>query len=131
MNRALFIIALAVALSLSAGCNKTSQETVAVATGWTTDFLDDFESFNTDNWQDQRIWVNDEHHCYVPDNQFNTRQVSDGTLKLRVVDLGEKHRIGNSVFRAPLPVCKRRSQATLEANGYLEARFCSKSWFLG
>ncbi len=95
MNRALFIIALAVALSLSAGCNKTSQETVAVATGWTTDFLDDFDSFNTDNWQDQRIWVNDEHHCYVPDNQFNTRQVSDGTLKLRVVDLGEKRPCDN------------------------------------
>ena len=33
---------------------------------WKVDFIDDFESFNSDNWQDQRIWVNNEQQCYVP-----------------------------------------------------------------
>ena len=57
---------------------------------WEVDFFDDFKKFNTENWQDQRIWVNNETHCYVPDNAYNTREVSDGTLKLRVVNIGEK-----------------------------------------
>lgn len=57
---------------------------------WEVDFLDDFENFNSDNWQDQRIWVNNETHCYVPDGEFGTREVSDGTLKLRVVNVGDK-----------------------------------------
>ena len=50
---------------------------------WKVDFFDDFETFNYNNWQDQRIWVNNEKQCYVPDNQYNTREVSDGTLKIR------------------------------------------------
>ena len=57
---------------------------------WQVDFLDDFNTFNDNNWQDQRIWVNNETHCYVPDNKFNTREVSNGTLKLRVVNAGKK-----------------------------------------
>ena len=57
---------------------------------WRIDFFDDFESFNTENWQDQILWVNDEDQCYVRDNQYNTREVSDGTLKLRVVNIGEE-----------------------------------------
>lgn len=66
-----------------------------VASGWKTDFFDDFDSFDTDNWQDQMLWVNDEDQCYVPDNQFNTREVSNGTLKLRVIDLTEKRPCDN------------------------------------
>ncbi len=62
---------------------------------WETTFFDDFDSFNTDNWQDQILWVNGEDQCYVRDNQYNTREVSDGTLKLRVVDLGEKQPCDN------------------------------------
>ncbi|MFV1884452.1 MAG: family 16 glycosylhydrolase [Balneola sp.] len=62
---------------------------------WEIDFFDDFETFNEENWQDQMIWVNNEDHCYVPDGQFNTREVSNGTLKLRVVDLGEKRPCDN------------------------------------
>ena len=58
--------------------------------GWQTDFFDDFDTFNPDNWQDQMIWVNDEKQCYVPDNEFGTREVSDGSLKLKVVNIGEK-----------------------------------------
>lgn len=57
---------------------------------WKVDFLDNFDTFNPDNWQDQRIWVNNETHCYVPDNEFGTREVSDGTLKLKVIKIDEK-----------------------------------------
>lgn len=56
---------------------------------WEVDFFDDFDSFNHENWQDQLLWVNGEDQCYVREGQFGTREVSDGTLKLRVVDLGE------------------------------------------
>lgn len=62
---------------------------------WEVDFFDDFKKFDTNNWQDQRIWVNDETHCYVPDNKFNTREVSNSTLKLRVVNIGEKRPCDN------------------------------------
>lgn len=62
---------------------------------WEVDFSDNFNTFNPDNWQDQRIWVNNETHCYVPDNEFETREVSDGTLKLRVVNIGEKRSCDN------------------------------------
>ena len=64
---------------------KTALESV-----WEVDFFDDFETFNPDNWQDQRIWVNNEKQCYVPDNAYNTREVSDGTLKIKVINAGEK-----------------------------------------
>ena len=57
---------------------------------WATDFLDEFETFNPKNWQDQRIWVNNENHCYVPDGQYGTREVSNGTLKLKVINIGKK-----------------------------------------
>jgi len=56
-----------------------TQEKAAVAKTWETDFFDDFETFNEKNWQDQRIWVNNEKQCYVPDNEHGTREVSDGT----------------------------------------------------
>lgn len=55
---------------------------------WRTVFRDDFDTFNEGNWQDQRLWVNNEDQCYVPDGRHRTREVSEGTLKLRVVDLG-------------------------------------------
>ena len=56
---------------------------------WETDFIDDFHSFDSQNWQDQILWVNNEDQCYVRDGAFGTREVSDGTLKLRVIDLGK------------------------------------------
>jgi beta-glucanase (GH16 family) len=86
------VVSLAMASTLILlGCSSAdNQQKVAMSPGWNTDFHDDFDTFNTDNWQDQMIWVNEEHHCYVPDNQFNTREVSNGTLKIRLVDLGEK-----------------------------------------
>ncbi len=67
----------------------------AVTGSWQTDFFDDFATFDAANWQDQMLWVNNEDHCYVPDGQFNTREVSDGTLKLRVIDLGEQRACDN------------------------------------
>ncbi len=65
------------------------------AGSWQVDFFDDFDSFEAGNWQDQMLWVNNEDQCYVPNGMFNTREVSDGTLKLRVVDLGEKRPCDN------------------------------------
>ena len=62
---------------------------------WEIDFLDNFDSFKKDNWQDQRIWVNSETHCYVPDNEFGTREVSEGSLKLKVINIGEKRLCDN------------------------------------
>ena len=62
---------------------------------WRVDFFDDFDSFDPGNWQDQMLWVNEEDHCYVPDNQHNTREVSGGTLKLRVVDMGSEQACSN------------------------------------
>ncbi|NNF52034.1 MAG: family 16 glycosylhydrolase, partial [Gammaproteobacteria bacterium] len=90
-------IAFAVLLS---ACSQEPAATVALseqpaASGWETDFFDDFDTFNPDNWQDQILWVNGEDQCYVRDNQFNTRETSNGTLKLRVVDLGEKRPCDN------------------------------------
>ena len=63
--------------------------------GWNTVFFDDFDTFNEENWQDQILWVNDEDQCYVRDGAHGTREVSNGTLKLRVVDLGEKRPCDN------------------------------------
>lgn len=56
---------------------------------WKVDFLDNFDTFNPENWQDQRIWVNNEKQCYVPDNEFETREVSNGSIKLKVINIGE------------------------------------------
>lgn len=65
------------------------------ASQWETDFYDDFKTFNVENWQDQRIWVNNENQCYVPDGKYGTREVSDGTLKLKVVNTGEPFECDN------------------------------------
>ncbi len=90
-----FISTLIIFILLLSGCSKTSVKPInddeeTIVNNWKVDFFDDFDTFDTDNWQDQMIWVNSEDQCYVPDGQFNTREVSDGTLKIRMVDLGEK-----------------------------------------
>lgn len=73
---------------------KTKDKREVIKTGissvWQIDFLDNFDTFNTENWQDQRIWVNNETHCYVPDNEFGTREVSGGSLKLKVINIDKK-----------------------------------------
>ena len=80
------LFCLAVLISLSAPADTP---------GWQVDFFDDFDTFDHANWQDQMLWVNEEYQCYVPDNQNNTREVSEGTLKLRVVDLGTERPCSN------------------------------------
>jgi beta-glucanase (GH16 family) len=77
---------------LALSCNTEAKKPVynlETNSVWEVDFLDDFDTFNPDNWQDQRIWVNNETHCYVPDNEFGTREVSDGSLKIKVVKIDE------------------------------------------
>lgn len=78
-----FIVALSLALGLAAPA-------AADEGRWHVDFMDDFDVFDTDNWQDQILWVNGEAQCYVRDGAYGTREVSDGTLKLRVVNVGEE-----------------------------------------
>ena len=91
MKQILTILSI-VFLLLTLSCEKgKNNKLLAVATEeWEIDFFDDFNSFNPDNWQDQRIWVNNETQCYVPNGEFGTREVSDGTLKLKVVKIDKK-----------------------------------------
>jgi len=89
-----FIVAIITSIILVSACSNgvLKQEH---AEGWKTVFLDEFDTFDTDNWRDQILWVNGEDQCYVRDGKYNTREVSDGTLKLRVIDLGEKQPCDN------------------------------------
>ena len=87
MKKTLSILTL-VCLPLLIACESGKKEIPAES--WAVDFFDDFETFNDENWQDQRIWVNNETQCYVPDGEYGTREVSEGTLKLKVINIGEK-----------------------------------------
>ena len=71
------------------GACGTADAAEPAAPAWKVDFFDDFDTFNEENWQDQLLWVNNEDQCYLPGGAHGTREVSDGTLKLRVVDLGQ------------------------------------------
>ena len=92
MKSIAIFITLAVLLT---ACSQTSLNDSDTSSQWQIDFFDDFDTFNRSNWQDQILWVNNEDQCYVRDNQFNTREVSNGSLKLRVVDLGAKRLCDN------------------------------------
>jgi len=83
------ILRLTVLLYAFAVLITTGVQAAEESAGWEVDFFDNFDSFNHEHWQDQLLWVNEEDQCYVREGQFGTREVSDGTLKLRVVDLGE------------------------------------------
>ena len=119
MKQIVYIVFLTVLI----GCgekNKTVQVTETAATakaGWEIDFLDEFDTFNPDNWQDQRIWVNNEKQCYVPDGEFGTREVSDGSLKLKVVNVGE------------LQTCDNLDKHGVQhpETQYMAGRICSKN----
>ena len=67
-------------------CTEKSKENIKKK-GWLIDFIDEFEFFDDNNWQDQLLWVNEEDQCYVRDGKYNTREVSNGSLKLRLVKL--------------------------------------------
>jgi beta-glucanase (GH16 family) len=76
-----------------AGCARSAPVTHPLpdepgSRAWRVDFLDDFNTFDGQNWQDQILWVNHEDQCYVRDGAHGTREVGDGKLTLRVVDLG-------------------------------------------
>ncbi len=94
-----YLILIVLGSLLSACADATVDQATASSdsqgSGWQVDFFDDFETFNPDNWQDQILWVNNEDQCYLRDNAKNTREVSDGTLKLRIVDLGEQRPCDN------------------------------------
>ncbi|MGB5487252.1 MAG: glycoside hydrolase family 16 protein [Lysobacterales bacterium] len=89
-----FIAAIIASAILVSACSNGALQQEE-AEGWKIVFLDEFDTFDTDNWRDQILWVNGEDQCYVRDGKYNTREVSDGTLKLRVVDLGEKQACDN------------------------------------
>jgi len=84
-------LAALVALAALAACDTggAAPDAGQAEPAWVVDFFDDFETYDPSNWQDQVLWVNDEDQCYVRDGAYGTREVSEGTLKIRVVDLGE------------------------------------------
>ena len=75
--------------------DKERENSNVLESTWEVDFFDNFDTFNPNNWQDQCIWVNNETHCYVPNGEFGTREVSNGTLKLKVVKIDEKRSCDN------------------------------------
>ena len=87
-----YVLTMGVVVSLNLTLYLGHQETKDDHTApvWKVDFFDDFDTFDPGNWQDQRIWVNDEKQCYVPDGAYSTREVSDGSLKLKVINVGEQ-----------------------------------------
>jgi hypothetical protein len=100
MSKHLLLVAAMLSTQLFMSCSNSNsansiEESEETQDVWVVDFLDEFETFNPENWQDQRIWVNNETHCYVPDGEFGTREVSNGTLKLMVVNVGEKRPCDN------------------------------------
>jgi len=115
---------------------------------WEVDFLDNFDTFNPENWQDQRIWVNNEKQSYVPDGEFGTREVSNGSLKIKVVKIDEKRSSDNidkfgkqqpdTEYVAGRIVSKNRKEfikgkwtAKLKLSGSGEASMFPAWWLLG
>ena len=120
MKKIVQLISLAL-LFLITGCGEKNKKEQVVETagtaGWEIDFMDDFDNFNPENWQDQRIWVNNEKQCYVPDGEYGTREVSEGSLKLKVVNVGE------------LQVCDNMDKHGVQhpETQYMAGRICSKN----
>jgi beta-glucanase (GH16 family) len=85
----LALVFLALGPGLPAAAADRAQSEAAASHRWETDFFDDFDRFDPANWQDQLLWVNDEDQCYLADGAHGTREVSHGSLKLRVIDLGD------------------------------------------
>ncbi|MBT8257609.1 MAG: family 16 glycosylhydrolase [Bacteroidia bacterium] len=133
------------------GCKKgvkQKEDSTAQMETWQVDFLDDFDTFNPENWQDQRIWVNNEKQCYVPDGEYGTREVSEGTLKVKVVNIGEKRSCDNmdkhgkqhpdTEYMAGRIVSKNRKEfikgkwtARLRIQGKSESSMFPAWWILG
>ncbi len=103
---------------LLAGCSGVAtSDLTGDRSGWQVDFRDDFESFDASNWQDQMIWVNNEYQCYVPDNQYGTREVSNGSLKLKAINIGKLRHCNN----------RDKHGKQHEATQYVAGRIASKN----
>ena len=146
-----FILAICFIATTITSClndKRTSNDLDTQMKDWVIDFMDEFESFDTTNWQDQRIWVNNEKQCYVPDNAFNTREVSNGTLKIKVVNTGtinpcdnmDKHGVQHpdTEYAAGRICSKNRKEfikgkwtARLRIQGSSEASMFPAWWILG
>ncbi|OUX32709.1 MAG: hypothetical protein CBE24_02960 [bacterium TMED264] len=63
------------------------------------DFIDQFDFFNDKNWQDQLLWLNNEHQCYLRDGELNTREVSNGSLKIRLLRLDYERQCSSNVSK--------------------------------
>ena len=79
-------------------CTKSNKDNIGKK-GWVIDFIDEFDFFNEKNWQDQLLWVNNEDQCYVRDGRYNTREVSNGTLKLRLISLKYEMKCSTNVSK--------------------------------
>ena len=79
-------------------CEKKSVEN-SQKKGWIIDFIDEFNFFDEKNWQDQLLWVNEEDQCYLRDGELNTREVSNGTLKLRLISLDYEKQCSSNVSK--------------------------------
>ena len=87
MQNVNFIIITLLALGMAFfSCTEKSKQNIKKK-GWVIDFIDEFEFFNDKNWQDQLLWVNNEDQCYVREGEYKTREVSNGSLKLRLIKL--------------------------------------------
>lgn len=95
MKKAALAIILSMFIFSCANIETGSPVAMQNTSRWHVDFLDEFDTFNTDNWQDQLLWVNNEAQCYLPDNQLATREVSNGSIKLKVINIGEKRACSN------------------------------------
>lgn len=95
-KRLTYLLILSTVIVLLTSCKsenkkmKEEEKETTTNTVWEIDFLDEFDSLNPDHWQDQLLWVNNEKQCYVPEGKYKTTEVSEGTLKIKVVKLEEK-----------------------------------------
>ena len=83
---------------LSISCS-TKINNNSLQKGWIIDFIDEFNYFNKDNWQDQLLWVNNEDQCYVRDGAYNTREISNGSLKLRLIGLDHETECSDNISK--------------------------------
>ena len=79
-------------------CTEKSKQNIKKK-GWVIDYIDEFEFFNDKNWQDQLLWVNNEDQCYVREGEYKTREVSNGSLKLRLIKLEHERPCSSNVSK--------------------------------
>ena len=99
MQNVNFIIITLLALGIAFfSCTEKSKQNIKKK-GWVIDFIDEFEFFNDKNWKDQLLWVNNEDQCYVREGECKTREVSNGSLKLRLIKLEHERPCSSNVSK--------------------------------